>query len=285
MSHVRRKTEMARRDEKTSNALLIGIGVGLVTAVTGLSFAGTYSAIDAMTRQGDEAIAAAKEAVAKRNKSTQNSDGGGSSAVQQTPEQAASSVTTTQTESLSDQVRWMQENGISYNEYGLPVDKDGNVVDDPTIEVYDPSRSSYFFNDDGTPKDVNVESDDSSTQTSDTSDTQVDTSGNVTVVSPEVDIPDQTVDTKPATTATGWWLDAEGNLLDGLELDSDGKPCYVVKSGDWLIRIADKYGFTYQELAQASGISNPSLIYEGDVIHFPDKGASEMSNTQAPGRG
>ena len=41
---------------------------------------------------------------------------------------------------------------------------------------------------------------------------------------------------------------------------------YTVQKGDTLSGIASKYGTTYQELAKKNGISNPNLIYVGQVI-------------------
>ena len=41
---------------------------------------------------------------------------------------------------------------------------------------------------------------------------------------------------------------------------------YTVKSGDTLSGIASKFGTTYQELARINGISNPNLIYPGQVL-------------------
>lgn len=41
---------------------------------------------------------------------------------------------------------------------------------------------------------------------------------------------------------------------------------YTVRAGDTLSGIASKYGTTYQHLAQINGISNPNLIYAGQVI-------------------
>ena len=41
---------------------------------------------------------------------------------------------------------------------------------------------------------------------------------------------------------------------------------YTVRSGDSLSGIAAKYGTTYQRLAQINNISNPNLIYAGQVI-------------------
>lgn len=41
---------------------------------------------------------------------------------------------------------------------------------------------------------------------------------------------------------------------------------YVVKSGDTLSGIANKFGTTYQKLAEINGISNPNKIYAGQVL-------------------
>lgn len=41
---------------------------------------------------------------------------------------------------------------------------------------------------------------------------------------------------------------------------------YIVKSGDTLWGIAQKYGTTYQEIARLSGISNPNLIFPGQKV-------------------
>lgn len=41
---------------------------------------------------------------------------------------------------------------------------------------------------------------------------------------------------------------------------------YTVKNGDTLSGIAEKYGTTYQRLAEINGISDPNLIYLGQVL-------------------
>ena len=41
---------------------------------------------------------------------------------------------------------------------------------------------------------------------------------------------------------------------------------YTVRAGDTLSGIAAKYGTTYQRLAQINGISNPNIIYAGQVL-------------------
>lgn len=41
---------------------------------------------------------------------------------------------------------------------------------------------------------------------------------------------------------------------------------YIVKSGDTLSQIANKYNTTYQKIASDNGISNPNLIYPGQKL-------------------
>lgn len=45
---------------------------------------------------------------------------------------------------------------------------------------------------------------------------------------------------------------------------------YVVKPGDVLWKIAQKYETTYQKLAEYNGIQNPHLIFPGQVVKIPD---------------
>ena len=53
-----------------------------------------------------------------------------------------------------------------------------------------------------------------------------------------------------------------------LKIDGAATPAktYTVKSGDTLSGIASKYNTTYQKLAQINGISNPNVIYPGQVL-------------------
>ena len=56
---------------------------------------------------------------------------------------------------------------------------------------------------------------------------------------------------------------------------------YTVKKGDTLYAIAKQYGTTYQEIAKANGISNPSLIHPGQVLNINGTAKSETSTTAA----
>lgn len=72
------------------------------------------------------------------------------------------------------------------------------------------------------------------------------------------------------------WNKANGVVLDGLKRRRNAEKAlfdkipvqsvYVVKSGDTLGKIAQKYGTTYQALAKLNGIDNPDKIYIGQKI-------------------
>lgn len=44
---------------------------------------------------------------------------------------------------------------------------------------------------------------------------------------------------------------------------------YTVQRGDWLSRIAQRFGVTLQSIVQANGLANPSLIYAGQSLYIP----------------
>lgn len=56
---------------------------------------------------------------------------------------------------------------------------------------------------------------------------------------------------------------------------------YLIKSGDTLSQIANKYGTTVSALASLNGISNPNLIYAGNTLKIPT-GQSTITPASAP---
>jgi len=54
---------------------------------------------------------------------------------------------------------------------------------------------------------------------------------------------------------------------------------YTVVAGDWLSRIAQRYGVSWQSIAAANGITNPNLIYPGQRFCIP--GSSSQTTTTA----
>ena len=54
---------------------------------------------------------------------------------------------------------------------------------------------------------------------------------------------------------------------------------YTVQSGDTLSGIAAKYGTTVNTLVSLNGISNPNLIYVGEILKIPVSGSGSTSNS------
>ena len=50
---------------------------------------------------------------------------------------------------------------------------------------------------------------------------------------------------------------------------------YTVKAGDILFNIAKKYGVDFKKLAADNGLSNPNLIYPGQILIIKDAKANE----------
>jgi putative chitinase len=65
-----------------------------------------------------------------------------------------------------------------------------------------------------------------------------------------------------------------------VDLGSTPRAGYVVHSGDTLGAIAARFGTSYQAIAAANGISNPNLIYVGQVLHIPGASAPEPAAPQ-----
>ena len=67
------------------------------------------------------------------------------------------------------------------------------------------------------------------------------------------------------------YIAQEVNRRLGMKNDKPSTSAYTVKQGDTLSAIARKYNTTYQVLAEYNGISNPNLIYPGQVIRIPQE--------------
>lgn len=73
----------------------------------------------------------------------------------------------------------------------------------------------------------------------------------------------------PAKTESGWH-----EAYPEIQRDDSGRLFYLICPGDTLLGISEKFGFGVTELAQYNQISNPSRIYTGGIILFPDEGPS-----------
>ena len=72
------------------------------------------------------------------------------------------------------------------------------------------------------------------------------------------------------------YIAQEVNRRLGMKNDKPSTSAYVVKQGDTLSAIARKYNTTYQVLAEYNGISNPDLIYPGQVINIPQTNSNRL---------
>ncbi len=75
-------------------------------------------------------------------------------------------------------------------------------------------------------------------------------------------------------------------LLAGVTTAFAQNQTYVVQPGDTLFSIARSFGLTVQQIAAANGITNPALIYAGQVLVIPGgsgSGSETVTYTVQPG--
>lgn len=148
-------SKMSKDDRKkrnhTQNQILTSFGCLFVAAVGVFSASGAKFAINAINRDATDTIVLAQQSRQFKPPSQQFKPSKiTTSESEETSEDAVKSNTTEQSNTdkpddtkWSDvQVKWMQENHITYNENGQPVDEDGNVVTDPTITANSDSSES-----------------------------------------------------------------------------------------------------------------------------------------------
>lgn len=148
-------SKMSKDDRKkrnhTQNQILTSFGCLFVTAVGVFSASGAKFAINAINRDATDTIVLAQQSRQFKPQSQQSEPSKiTTSESEETSKDAVKSNTTEQSNTdkpddtkWSDaQVKWMQENHITYNENGQPVDEDGNVVTDPTIIANSDSSES-----------------------------------------------------------------------------------------------------------------------------------------------
>lgn len=63
---------------------------------------------------------------------------------------------------------------------------------------------------------------------------------------------------------------------------AQGGTTHVVQAGENLYRIALRYGTTWPAIAAANGITNPNLIYVGQVLTIPGAGSPQPGATPTP---
>ena len=61
--------------------------------------------------------------------------------------------------------------------------------------------------------------------------------------------------------------------------DEEPTETYIVVKGDTLWEIANRYGVTVEELVELNHLSNPNLIYPGEVLLLPGQGENQAKTT------
>lgn len=148
-------SKMSKDDRKkrnhTQNQILTSFGCLFVAAVGVFSASGAKFAINAINRDTTDTIVLAQQSRQFKPQPQQSEPSKiTTSESEETSEDAVKSNITEQSNTdkpddtkWSDaQVKWMQENHITYNENGQPVDEDGNVVTDSTITANSDSSES-----------------------------------------------------------------------------------------------------------------------------------------------
>ena len=72
------------------------------------------------------------------------------------------------------------------------------------------------------------------------------------------------------------YIAEEVNRRLNIKDNKPGTSAYIVKEGDTLSAIARIYNTTYQVLAEYNGISNPDLIYPGQIINIPQTNSNRL---------
>lgn len=147
-------SKMSKDDRKkrnhTQNQILTSFGCLFVAAVGVFSASGAKFAINAINRDATDTIVLAQQSRQFKPQPQSQPSKITTSESEETSEDDVKSNTTEQsntdkpddTKWSDEQVKWMQENHITYNENGQPVDEDGNVVTDPTITANSDSSES-----------------------------------------------------------------------------------------------------------------------------------------------
>lgn len=148
-------SKMSKDDRKkrnhTQNQILTSFGCLFVAAVGVFSASGAKFAINAINRDATDTIVLAQQSRQFNPQSQQSEPSKITTSESEEPSEDAVKINTTEqsnTDKPDDtkwsdaQVKWMQENHITYNENGQPVDEDGNVVTNPTITANSDSSES-----------------------------------------------------------------------------------------------------------------------------------------------
>lgn len=216
--------------EKSFLPSMIGC-IGLVVAVGAVTIAGTASAVNALNRNAANQIAMAKRPhqVVVGNDTV-------------TPPAKEDDVS-----SASKQLEWAKKYGIVWDEGGNPIDKDGNIMNDPTTTVNEVARA--IARGDATAEGVSMY-----------------WLGQQEAVEPQ---PEPEPEPEPTTPATLY----EG--ITNVSQRSDGTYIYTVQRGDCLTDICGRLGVEMPTMLRMNQLKNPSFLEVGQQLVLPSNQATQ----------
>ena len=237
MSVSKTSKEDRKRRNQMKHQILTSVGCLFVVGVAAFSAMGTKFAINTINRDAQDAIVCAQQQVNSGNNTV------------------ITETTDDKNQWSDEQIKWMQENHIRYNEHGKPVDENGNIVVDPTVQVVC--------------DDISVSDESSSNPTDNVSDENVD----------DVSV-SETISAEKPETNTDWALGK-----DWLIKSDDGDYEYIVQRGDTLNKLCEATGFSLDEIVQYNHITNPDIIIVEQTIRFPQAGPGGVTGNTNLGLG
>lgn len=242
MSVSKISKEDRKRRNQTKNQILTSVGCLFVVGVAAFSIMGTKFAINNINRDAQDAIVYAKQQANNNSTNNHNDD--------VVKNENNTDKTDDKNQWSDEQITWMQENHIRYNEYGQPVDENGNIVVDPTVPaINDDISVSHEVSD--VPTDDDSISDDTFDENIPMNDVSI----------------SETISAEKPETNTDWVLGK-----DWLIQSDNGDYEYVVRYGDTLGKLCKTAGFSLEEIIEYNQIVNPDIIHVGQTIRFPQAG-------------
>ena len=183
------------------------------------------------------------------------------------------------------QKAWAEENGISWDEQGNPVDADGYVVDDPYTEEneIEQAKKNGTLSDDGKSQkaDPSAEKSDEKKEkkekkkSSDEKDSKKE---------------EKEEDSEPVSSDISYDGYTENHYMDAwynhpcIDVDSDGRYFYIVRDQSLTLKdISKEIGYTVDELAELNNIADPDDLSDVERVYFPNH--SPMKNRNLSGAG
>lgn len=253
------------------------IGVGVLCGVSGHSY------ISAFQRNANDQIARTQQEImmAQTKSAMAEEDTGTSDATSEA--EVTEDGRIVPVDKSEAQKAWAEENGISWDEQGNPVDSSGYVVDDPYTEEneIEVAKKNGTLSDDGksqkadevTEEKEEKEKKEKQKKKKKSSDKKESSDGDEPISS------DISYDEYTENHYMDAWLHHES-----IDVDSDGRYYYIIRDKNLTLQdISKEVGYSVDELAELNNIADPDDLSNVEKIYFPNH--SPMKNRNLSGSG